>query len=111
MLREGALILARAGRTDAAVERLARAEALVGGGHEVVLRAEAAIVLAEADRLAEAEPRCAARSPSSRRPAAPRTGCARPGRSPGPSSEPGRTDEAEQVWPTSGGPVTAPTGR
>jgi tetratricopeptide (TPR) repeat protein len=57
VLREGAVILARAGRTDDAVARLGRAEALVGGGHELVLRAEAAIVLAEADRLAEAEPR------------------------------------------------------
>jgi tetratricopeptide (TPR) repeat protein len=57
VLREGAVILARAGRTDDAVQRLERAAALVGGGHDVVLRAEAAIVLAEADRLPEAEPR------------------------------------------------------
>jgi tetratricopeptide (TPR) repeat protein len=57
ILRQGAFILARAGRTDDAVERLTRAEQLVGGGHELVLRAEAGIVLAEAGRLAEAEPR------------------------------------------------------
>ncbi|MBM6398871.1 hypothetical protein [Phycicoccus sonneratiae] len=56
VLREGAHVLAEAGRTDEALERLARAEALVGGDFELVLRAETGVVLAEADRLEEAEP-------------------------------------------------------
>ena len=45
------------GHVDAAVERLGRAERLVGAGLELVLRAEAAAVLADHDRLEEAEPR------------------------------------------------------
>ncbi|PKW28213.1 hypothetical protein [Phycicoccus duodecadis] len=57
ILRQGAHLLARRGRTDDAVARLARAEALVGGDFERVLRAEAGAVLADADRLEEAEPR------------------------------------------------------
>lgn len=57
VLRQGAHLLARAGRTDAAVERLARAEALVGADLERVLRAEGGMVLADADRVGEAEPR------------------------------------------------------
>ena len=57
VLRQGAHLLARHGEVDAAVERFARAEALVGHELELVLRAEAAVVLADHDRLAEAEPR------------------------------------------------------
>ncbi|MGG5258615.1 hypothetical protein [Phycicoccus avicenniae] len=56
VLREGAHVLADVGRTDEALERLARAEALVGGDFELVLRAETGVVLAEADRLEQAEP-------------------------------------------------------
>ncbi|QIM21144.1 hypothetical protein G7075_08400 [Phycicoccus sp. HDW14] len=56
VLREGAHLLAEAGRTDEALDRLARAEALVGGDFELVLRAETGVVLAEADRLEQAEP-------------------------------------------------------
>ncbi|GGL26182.1 hypothetical protein H9L10_04490 [Phycicoccus endophyticus] len=56
ILREGAHVLADAGRTDEALERLTRAEALVGGEFELVLRAERGVVLAEADRLEQAEP-------------------------------------------------------
>lgn len=55
VLREGARMLAAAGRTDDAVARLARAEALVGGGHELAIRAEAADLLADAGRHEEAE--------------------------------------------------------
>ncbi|HET6967073.1 MAG TPA: hypothetical protein VFI44_02295 [Ornithinibacter sp.] len=57
VLRQGAHLLARHGEVDAAVERFARAEALVGAELEIVLRAEAGVVLADHDRLAEAEPR------------------------------------------------------
>lgn len=57
VLREGAHVLAEAGRTDEALDRLARAEALVGGDFELVLRAEGGVVLAEAGRLEQAEPR------------------------------------------------------
>jgi hypothetical protein len=57
VLRQGAHLLAAHGHVDAAVERLRRAEALVGAGLELVLRAEAAAVLADHDRLEEAEPR------------------------------------------------------
>jgi tetratricopeptide (TPR) repeat protein len=56
VLRQGAHLLARHGHVDAAVERLRRAEALVGAELELVLRTEAGIVLADADRLGEAEP-------------------------------------------------------
>ena len=57
VLRQGAHLLARHGEVDAAVERFARAEALVGHDLELVLRAEAGVVLADHDRVAEAEPR------------------------------------------------------
>ena len=57
VLRQGAHLLARHGEVDAAVERFERAEALVGAELELVLRAEAAVTLAEHDRLEEAEPR------------------------------------------------------
>ena len=57
VLRQGAHLLARHGEVEAAVERLARAEALVGHDFELVLRAEAGIILADDDRLDEAEPR------------------------------------------------------
>ena len=57
ILRQGAHLLADGGRTDEAVARLDRARDLVGGGHELVLEAEAALMLAGADRLADAEPR------------------------------------------------------
>ncbi len=56
VLRQGAHLLARHGHVDEAVERLRRAEALVGAELELVLRTEAGIVLADADRLAVAEP-------------------------------------------------------
>ncbi len=110
VLREGALILARAGRTDAAVERLARAEELVGGGHEVVLRAEAAIVLAEADRLPEAEPRL--RRSITELEAAGRTEdrVRAAGALAAALERAGRADEARQLWQAAGSPVTAPTG-
>jgi tetratricopeptide (TPR) repeat protein len=57
VLRQGALILGRHGEVDAAVERLARAESLVGAELELILRAEAGAVLADHDRLDEAVPR------------------------------------------------------
>jgi tetratricopeptide (TPR) repeat protein len=57
VLRQGAHLLAQHGEVDAAVERMARAEALVGHEFELVLRAEAGIMLADDDRLADAEPR------------------------------------------------------
>ena len=57
VLRQGAHLLARHGEVDAAVERLARAEALVGSDFELVLRAEGGIFLADDDRLDVAEPR------------------------------------------------------
>ena len=57
VLRQGAHLLAVHGHVDAAVARLGRAESLVGAGLELVLRAEAAAVLADHDRLEEAEPR------------------------------------------------------
>ncbi len=109
VLREGALILARAGRTDEAVERLARAEALVGGGYDAVLRAEAGVVLAEVDRLDEAEPRLrrsveeldAAGLTEDRVRAA--------GALAGALERAGRVEEAERVWARSGPAVTAPT--
>lgn len=56
ILREGAHLLAEGGRTDDALARLARAQELVGGDFELVLRAEAGALLADADRLEEAEP-------------------------------------------------------
>ncbi len=111
VLRAGAVILARAGRTDEAVERLGRAEELVGGGHELVLRAEAAIVLAEADRLAEAEPRllraiadldAAGRAEDRVRVA---------GALAGALERAGRADEAAEVWARSGGALTGSTDR
>ena len=55
VLREGAHVLAEAGRLDEALERLTRAEALVGGAFALVLRAERGVVLAEAGRLEQAE--------------------------------------------------------
>ncbi len=57
VLRQGAHLLAQHGEVDAAVERMARAEALVGHEFELVLRAEAGMMLAEVDRLDDAEPR------------------------------------------------------
>ena len=49
--------LAERGLADEAVHRLRRAEALVGAGLDVVLAAEAGAVLADHDRLEQAEPR------------------------------------------------------
>lgn len=57
VLRQGAHLLALQGEVDAAVERLGRAEALVGHELELVLHAEGAIMLADDDRLEAAEPR------------------------------------------------------
>ena len=56
VLRQGAHLLAKHGEVDAAVARFAAAQALVGAEFEVLLRAEGAMVLADHDRLAEAEP-------------------------------------------------------
>ncbi len=83
----------------------------MGGGHELVLRAEAAIVLAEADRLEEAEPRLhraivdldAADRPEDRIRVA--------GALAGALERAGRTEEAAAVWARSGGALTGPTGR
>ena len=95
VLRQGAHLLARHGQVDAAVERLARAEALVGHDLELVLRAEAAIMLADDDRLevARAEAaRLADRAARRRAGADPRRrrGRARPGAGPGRSRRRGR---------------------
>ena len=56
VLRQGAHLLAKHGEVDAAVARFAAAQALVGAEFEVLLRAEGAMVLADHDRLAEADP-------------------------------------------------------
>ena len=56
VLRQGAHLLAKHGEVDAAVARFAAAQALVGAEFEVLLRAEGAMVLADHERLAEAEP-------------------------------------------------------
>ncbi|MBT9276158.1 hypothetical protein KMZ32_18960 [Phycicoccus sp. MAQZ13P-2] len=56
VLREGAHVLAGAGRFDEALARLDAAAALVGGDFALVLHAERGVLLAEAGRLAEAEP-------------------------------------------------------
>ncbi|WP_299447973.1 hypothetical protein [uncultured Phycicoccus sp.] len=56
ILRQGAHLLAAAGRVDEAVDRLGRAVDLVGGDFALVLGAERGIVLADADRLEEGEP-------------------------------------------------------
>jgi F0F1-type ATP synthase epsilon subunit len=84
---------------------------VVGGGHHVVLWAEAAIALAEADRLAAAE--SPLRRAISELEAAGRTEdrVRAAGALAGALERAGRTDEAKQVWTTSGSPVTAPTGR
>ncbi|MGL4743891.1 MAG: hypothetical protein ACRCXL_05820 [Dermatophilaceae bacterium] len=56
VLRQGAHLLAAQGQTDAAVERISQAEALVGADLELVLRAEGAMFLADAGRVLDAEP-------------------------------------------------------
>lgn len=56
VLREGAHVLAGAGRFDEALARLDAAAALVGGDFALVLHAERGVLLAEALRLADAEP-------------------------------------------------------
>lgn len=56
VLREGAHVLAGAGRFDEALARLDAAAALVGGDFALVLHAERGVLLAEAGRLADAEP-------------------------------------------------------
>ncbi|WP_404347521.1 hypothetical protein LG324_10025 [Phycicoccus jejuensis] len=56
VLREGAHVLAGAGRFDEALARLDAAVALVGGDFALVLHAERGVLLAEAGRLADAEP-------------------------------------------------------
>jgi tetratricopeptide (TPR) repeat protein len=108
VLREGARLLAGAGRTEEALERLTRAEALVGGGHELVIRAEAGALLADADRLEEAEPRLrrsivdldAAGLTEDRVRAAGALATA--------LERAGREAEAQQVWTESGAPQLAP---
>ncbi len=57
VLRQGAHLLAQHGEVDAAVERMGQAESLVGHEFELVLRAEAGMMLADDDRLDDAEPR------------------------------------------------------
>lgn len=55
ILRQGAHLLAEAGRIDAAVTRIRQAEESVEGLYAVVLRSERGAFLADADRLGECE--------------------------------------------------------
>lgn len=55
ILRQGAQLLAEQGATDAAIDRLVEAEALVDPSTATVLRAERLALLADADRLLESE--------------------------------------------------------
>ena len=57
VLRQGAHLLAAHGHVDAAVERLGRAEALVGAEPRARPAGRGRVVLADHDRLEEAEPR------------------------------------------------------
>lgn len=97
VLRQGAHLLARHGDVDGAVERLRRAEALVGADFELALAAEAGVILADADRpgaearLREALPALAAHGLDRQRV----DGAAALARL---LEREGRPDEAEQVW-------------
>ncbi|MGL5910956.1 MAG: hypothetical protein ACRCZP_13190 [Phycicoccus sp.] len=98
VLRQGAHLLAAHGRTDAAVERISRAEALVGADLEVVLRAEGGIFLADADRLAEAEPRLRASLDELREHGIHDVRMRAAQALAGMLDRAGRVDDAEQVW-------------
>ncbi|MGL5818144.1 MAG: hypothetical protein ACRCYR_11310 [Phycicoccus sp.] len=98
VLRQGAQLLAAHGRTDAAVERIARAEALVGADLEVVLRAEGAMFLADAGRLADAEPRLRASIAELREHGIAEARMRAAQALAGLLERAGRTDDAEQVW-------------
>ncbi len=98
VLRQGAHLLARQGQVDAAVERLARAEALVGHELELVLRAEAAIMLADDDRLEAAEPRLRSSLTELHAAALVPTRVDAAGALARALDRAGRGDEAEEVW-------------
>ena len=98
VLRQGAHLLARQGQVDAAVERLARAEALVGHDLELVLRAEAAIMLADDDRLEVAEPRLRASLTELHAAGLVPTRVDAAGALARALDRAGRGDEAEEVW-------------
>ncbi len=98
VLRQGAHLLARHGEVDAAVERLARAEALVGHEFELVLRAEAAVMLADDDRLDVAEPRLRASIAELHAAGIVPTRVDAAGALARALDRAGRGDEAEEVW-------------
>ena len=98
VLRQGAHLLARHGEVDAAVERLARAEALVGHDFELVLRAEAGIMLADHDRLDAAEPRLRASIAELHAAGVVPTRVDAAGALARALDRAGRGDEAEEVW-------------
>ncbi len=98
VLRQGAHLLARHGEVDAAVERLARAEALVGHDFELVLRAEAGIMLADDDRLDVAEPRLRASIGELHAAGVVPTRIEAAGALARALDRAGRGDEAEEVW-------------
>ena len=98
VLRQGAHLLARHGEVDAAVERLARAEALVGHDFELVLRAEAGIMLADHDRLDVAEPRLRASIAELHAAGVVPTRVDAAGALARALDRAGRGDEAEEVW-------------
>ncbi|MFQ6173168.1 hypothetical protein ACK8HX_16305 [Oryzobacter sp. R7] len=97
VLRQGAHLLAKHGDVDGAVERLRRAEALVGADLELALGAEAGVILADADRpqaearLRELLPALAAHGLDQQRVEA-AAALARF------LEREGRAEEAEQVW-------------
>ena len=98
VLRQGAHLLAAHGDVDGAVERLARAEALVGAEFELALHAEGAVMLADDDRLEEAEARLRDVLPrlAATRLDGPRVDAA--GALARLLDRHGRGEEAEQVW-------------
>ncbi len=98
VLRQGAHLLARHGHVDAAVDRLQRAEALVGAELELVLRTEAGIVLADANRLREAEPRLRASLTELRAAGLTDERIAAAGALALALDRGGRSEEAERVW-------------
>lgn len=104
VLRQGAHLLARAGRVDDAVERLARAEGLVGSDLELVLRAEGGMVLADADRLDAAEPRLRASLPELHAAGLEGVRIEAAGTLARALDRAGRTDDAEEVWARYGPP-------
>ena len=98
VLRQGAHLLAGHGEVDSAVERLARAEALVGHDFELVLRAEAGIMLADHDRLDAAEPRLRASIAELHSAGIAPTRVDAAGALARALDRAGRGDEAEEVW-------------